>query len=233
MSTNKRIIPIANFLASGLYTDIMHNKVSSCLPTDIKKFMYFNDMCDDLSLCVNEYNERKLTNNNVNNSHMSVIMKESSIISYIYDGDSLNKLFESKKKYVYKPIYCNIDSQLHLLMMIINIKKRSIYIFDSNNNLTLVNHIEYLLDSVIFNGQFKKNFQVIPVETWNNNNIILNKSKFGGGYCVIISLLISHYIQLTNKNLTTCVKIFNSLDEHTLLSTLNDYSIFYYYFIKN
>ena len=117
--------------------------------------------------------------------------------------------------------------------MIINIKKRSIYIFDSNNNLTLVNHIEYLLDSVIFNGQFKKNFQVIPVETWNNNNIILNKSKFGGGYCVIISLLISHYIQLTNKNLTTCVKIFNSLDEHTLLSTLNDYSIFYYYFIKN
>jgi len=145
MSTNKRIIPIANFLASGLYTDIMHNKVSSCLPTDIKKFMYFNDMCDDLSLCVNEYNERKLTNNNVNNSHMSVIMKESSIISYIYDGDSLNKLFESKKKYVYKPIYCNIDSQLHLLMMIINIKKRSIYIFDSNNNLFIRGRLKNMI----------------------------------------------------------------------------------------
>jgi hypothetical protein len=240
MVKNDNIIPIADFLLPGSYTISMHEKIASCKCKDINRFMQYNGIYNNIKLCVNKYNGKKLIKNSVKNSNMSVIINNKKSTSYIYDAKSLNTLLRSDEDYIFKPIFCKLNSKMHLVIIILDIKKKSIYIFDSSVNLILINHIEYLIDQIISDQQFIENqqFHVIPVNIWNKNLRILNKiSKKSlinyGGFCVMISLLISHYMKLTNINLNKCIKIFNKFSKQEILSIYNDYSIYYYFFLKN
>ena len=231
MTTFEKILPIVDFLASGLYTPDMHAKIGTCSSEDINRFLDFNNMYDSTPLTVNKFFNTHYNESLYDIPHMSIIVEQENIISYIYDASSLNILFNSTKKYIFKPIFCKLDMEMHLMMMIIDIKKRSIYIFDSNNDITLVKYIENIINITLYENKFKRKFKIIPLEKWNSKNISLNSRIFGSGFCVILSILFSHYIQLSNKSFSTCIKIFGSFSDNERLSLLNDYSLFYYYFI--
>ena len=82
----------------------------------------------------------------------------------------------------------------------------------------------------------KSSFMLLPSELWNLNNVSLNNQLFEssiyhGGFCVILSILIPHYMYLTNMNIKNTIELFDTFKTDNLLSLINDYSLFYYLFI--
>lgn len=230
--------PLQKYLISGVYNNDIHKKISLCNHIDIYNYMLFINMTQELFLNVDEYINGKKCKCDIDNHNISIIINDDNMYLYMYNIISLNNLINQDTNIICKPIYLNNNNDLHLMMLIIDRNNSNVMIFDSTTNNNIINRIEKTLNSIIqeYNIVYNTNFQILPYDIWNINKISLNRSFsissiYFGGFCVILSLLFSHYMMLTNNNIEDSLELFSNLSHDQLLSIINDYSLFYYYFL--
>lgn len=90
-------------------------------------------------------------------------------------------------------------------------------------------YIEKMLDQYIKSLMLEDiEYRYIYTKTWNEKNICINKhfpnSSIGNGHCVIISLLLIHYMVITKCEPYEIYKILNNLTDEQILTIINNYS---------
>lgn len=234
----ERLIP---YTFSGLYTKEIDDVISGVDEEDMNN--YINFITDNLfhnknTYCyINGIKSKKMTNiyDNIYITYENDVLK-----FYSYSIEKYISLIEQDKKIIFRPIYMTINDTHHMMSLIFDKNNKHVILFDSNgseNALTI--KIEKTISNIVneINKSLKSSFILLPTKLWNSNNIILNKvlSKspiYYGGFCVILSVLIPHYMLLTNNSIKTTMEIFDSFSMENFLSLINDYSLFYYVFCK-
>lgn len=229
------LLPLMPYLCTGMYTSSMYNKVSNGNHDDLDRFLKFCKFKLFEHLFVCKFINNDLQKRQTKNQHISFQVKNDNYILYIYNFSSFTKLFKYKNMVV-RPIYCNINNNMHIMIMIIDNKHGDVYIYDPNND---IKNIKYIENNIItlFDKHKCKSHKVNSVDNWNKISFIMNKISYKSpiyfkGHCVITSLLMVHYMALIDKPLNICIDIFNKIDEETLLTIINNYSLFYYLFVK-
>ena len=72
-------------------------------------------------------------------------------------------------------------------------------------------------------------YKYVDVEKWNYNDFILNRTiknndKYYGGNCVILSVLVCHYLYVSNDTLYNVYMELANLSDHQLLELIHNYS---------
>mgnify|MGYP003385697825 FL=1 len=217
------IQPLISYTCTGLYNENMHKKISQGEWCHMYSYMNFIKICD------NKIHE-----------HIDLLLVEiNDEINYDFGTiQTLNNSMESSEKIITYPIYGHINDENHIMSLIIDKERKQVIFYDPNGINKNTNDIENTLRIFIrkFNIEYNYQLIVIPTILWNKNNLILNKQYinspvYHGGFCLILSILIPHFMLLTGKDIIEVTQIFESFTEINLMSLLNNYSLFYYAFI--
>ena len=229
------LLPLMPYLCTGLYTKKMYDKVSNGNYYDLDGFLKFCKFNIPENLFVCKFIDDKLQKRQIKNQHISFQIKEDKYFLHIYTFGSFKKLFNCKNKIIARPIYCNCNGVMHMMIMIIDNEQKTICIYDPNNNINIIKYIENIITAFFDKHKYDTHI-VNSVDNWNKKKFIMNKISYKSpiyfkGHCVISSLLMAHYMALTDKSLDVCTDVFNKMDDNTLFALINNYSLFYYLFI--
>lgn len=242
MSIYNDILPLTNFLCSGLYNIYMNDRITSCNYKDILSYMTYVKMTENPNLTFNKYVNGVKIESNISEIHIidkpHVLLEEDNFELYICDAVSLHNLINQKNKIISKHILAKLYNIHHCIMYIVNKNDKTISVFDSSDNLQIIKRIEKILVNVIqeYNIMYSDNYILLQIDIWNDNNIVLNTHHktspiYDTGFCVMLSIIVAHYMIITNKDIKTVVKIFSNFTYDEILSIINDYSLFYYFTI--
>lgn len=239
---NTDILPLKKFLCAGFLDDYMYDRISTCEHKDIIKYMEYVKMTEILNLTFDKYINEVKVDSDINEFHICnephIIYNSNIFNMYMYDTDSLHKLINQDCNIVTKHILSNLHNNCHCMMLIINKNDRTFSIFDSSNNSQIVKGIEKILYKIIqeYNIKYSDNFILLSIDIWNSDNIVINRPykkslTNNDGYCVIMSIMLVHYMIVTNKDIVTVIKIFDNFTDNEMTTIINDYSLYYYLFI--
>ena len=150
-------------------------------------------------------------------------------ILYFYDIVSLRNLIDTKDTIVIKQLHCDICNKRHMIVFIIDKIRQKILLFDSNCENHVTSIIEQTISKVVesYNSIYSADYCVEHVVYNIKNKLNRFESANINGLCVIISLLIVHYMMLIQCPLSYSVKIFSDLSDIELLTIVRGYSLFY------
>jgi hypothetical protein len=81
----------------------------------------------------------------------------------------------------------------------------------------------------ILNDSFGLNYVFEPQTIWNNQCMVLNKSftdsVIGSGHCVILSVMVAHFLHLTCCDVNVAFEEFAKLKNKELIYIINSYSL--------
>lgn len=131
---------------------------------------------------------------------------------------------------------------LHQAAIMLNTIEKTVYLLDPNGQPDyfmdkLTKKEEYtntinIVDNIL-NEIFKNiGYEYLPMTFWNNEKHSINRkfsdSVIGEGHCVIITILLIHYIMLTEFDPKTIYDLFGNLLDPDLLHVINSYSLTIY-----
>jgi hypothetical protein len=131
------------------------------------------------------------------------------------------------------------SSDGHVVSLIIDNILREVYLFDSNGKTNYFdNTIQYASDRLV-NLLFKKyfmdlsniynlNYTYIENNIFNPSSIKLNrlvKNTSSNAYCMILSILVPHYLKLTQLSIYKAIQILNQVKEDDFIHLLKTYSL--------
>ena len=132
----------------------------------------------------------------------------------------------------------------HVVSLIVDNILGEVYLFDSNGKTNYFdrsiqyNTIQYKSDRLV-NLLFKKyfidlsniynlNYTYIENDVFNPSSIRLNKSvktNSSDAYCMILSILVPHYLKLTQLSIYKAIQILNQIKEDDFIHLLKTYSL--------
>ena len=138
----------------------------------------------------------------------------------------------------------NTDSNGHVVSLIVDNILGEVYLFDSNGKTNYFdrsiqyNTIQYKSDRLV-NLLFKKyfidlsniynlNYTYIENDVFNPSSIKLNKlvkTNSSNAYCMILSILVPHYLKLTQLSIYKAIQILNQIKEDDFIHLLKTYSL--------
>ena len=218
------------YMCRGKYTHKVHDLISKCKQVDIELFLKIIGCKNTKHLTVNEYVVNINTNKTLVRGLSFIFKSMQNYRLYFYDLESLRNLINSKSEMIIQQLYCTINNKRHLLMLIIDKCRKKIMLFDSNCVTHITHFIEQTITQVVelYNKTYYNNYHVEQVIY--NGIIKLNRfvSTNINGLCVILSLVVTHYMLLTKSTLEISVRLFSSLSDDDLLTIVRSYSLFYY-----
>jgi hypothetical protein len=133
----------------------------------------------------------------------------------------------------------NTDSNGHVVSLIIDNILGEVYFFDSNGKTNYFdNTIQYesnRLVNLLFKQYFMDlsniynvNYTYIENNIFNPCSITLNKlvkNNSSNAYCMILSILVPHYLKLTQLSIYEVIQILNQVKEDDFIYLLKTYSL--------
>lgn len=222
---------LSKYLCDGTYTEDVHKVISSCKQTDMELFSQIIGMPICNHLTVNEYvmginTDKTLVKKSLSFSYKS--MKDYRL--YFYDVDSIRNLMDEKSTIICKPIHCKISKSRHIIMLIIDKRRKKFILFDPNCNVSMPILIEQNIIQIVnkFNNTYNDNYHYEHFMYDKAKKLNRFESANVSGLCVSISLLIVHYMMITGQTLNQTVKLFSTLSDNHLINIIRSYSLFYY-----
>lgn len=217
------------YSCSGSYNDEVHRLVSKCNQHDVDYFFRFIGMDSTIQLCTNEYVCGIKTVKIPNKLNLSLIFKSKTDYKiYFYDFESFENILKIKSPVIIRPIYCDLNGEKHILLLIVDKGKRTISIIDVNCVTTYSklfdSNIKNIIDKIWERHGVKYTHKVHAYGKQSCN--CFNDS--GQGMCVPVSLFISHYIVLSGDCSVNIMKKISAIDRDSLYNFIISHTLFYY-----
>jgi len=236
---NKLIEPLIPYTSTGLYTKEIHDQIANGSTESINLFIHYTTdhlLHNKTTICfinnVEVPNDESITN-------LTLEIVHDKVKFHLYSLETFDSLLSQSNNVIFQPIYGTINNEHHLMTLIIDKQRNQVMFFDSNGINDNTVKIETMIKTMINKLNIHYDYQLIlnPTTLWNKENIVLNHKYssspiYYGGFCVILSLLIPHYMLLTGNDISSVIEIFGSFPEDKLMTIINDYSLFYYIFIN-
>lgn len=159
----------------------------------------------------------------------------------IFDLPSIYSIKEfikvTQNRYIFMPVlYGSIGNAKvnHMATMVLILESKEVFLLEPNNRPTYFNKFnEYDLSyhiETFFSDYFKRlDFSYIYIDTWNSGNHILNGSSFknyeiDSGHCVVLSIMLSHFMTITDSPPSEVYTVFSSLNNEETAYIIREYS---------
>ena len=168
----------------------------------------------------------------------------------IIDLPSVHSLGEfiniTNNKYIFIPIlYGSIGTAkvLHMAMMVLFLDDKEVYLLEPNNRPTYFNKfvdcdISYHIET-FFNNYFEMlDYNYVYIDSWNSGYKILNTGNYknfiiDSGHCVILSIMLAHFLNNTDLSPNQIYNIFSSLNIDEIGYLIQEYSCGIYSIMVN
>jgi len=230
----KKLKHIKEFLSDGEYTLNTHDNIMKSTPDEIGRYLEFiSESSYDKYKMIQYFCNGIITSNTFYDHNMFFKFNDiDDYVIHLYTIESFNEIINtSKNNIVIKPIYCVLNDKHHMMSLIIDIENEIVTIFDPNIDM-IVSVFENIIMDIFehYNIEYNTNY-IIRFQTleFKKLNKAYNKDY---GFCIILSILIPHYMLLTNLDIYSVLKVFNNFKLNNIDLIIKSYSITFLNFRK-